>query len=88
MNVAFRKSFVRDLKKIKDRRILDRVDEVIKRVEAAVSLQNITELKKLSGEGKYYRIRMGDFRIGLVWNDGVVEFVRCLSRRDIYRKFP
>ena len=60
MNVAFRRSFVRDLKKIKDRRILDRIDDVIQQVEAADSLQNITGLKKLSGEGNFYRIRLGD----------------------------
>ena len=88
MNVAFRRSFVRDLKKIKDRRILDRVDDVIQQVEAADSHQNIIGLKKLSGEGNFYRIRLGDYRIGLVLKKGVVEFVRCLSRRDIYRKFP
>ncbi|MCH7687394.1 MAG: type II toxin-antitoxin system RelE/ParE family toxin [Planctomycetes bacterium] len=88
MNVAFRRSFVRDLKKIKDRQILDRVDDVIQQVEAADSRQNITALKKLSGKDNYYRIRIGDYRIGLVWKKGLVEFIRCLSRRDIYREFP
>jgi mRNA interferase RelE/StbE len=45
---------------------------------------------KLSGYQTFYKIRVGDFRIGLHINDKehLVEFQRVLHRRDIYRKFP
>jgi mRNA interferase RelE/StbE len=33
-------------------------------------------------------IRVGDYRIGVVLEDGVVTFVRVLHRRDVYRYFP
>lgn len=47
------------------------------------------DLKKLSeGSGEYYRLRVGDYRIGLEVEDEVVVFVRCLHRRDVYRYFP
>lgn len=45
-------------------------------------------LKKMSGASGFYRIRMGDYRIGVAVEAGVVEFVRVLHRRDIYRYFP
>jgi len=45
-------------------------------------------IKKLKGEGDYYRIRVGDYRIGMKVNDGVVSFVRILHRKEIYRYFP
>lgn len=45
---------------------------------------------KLSGYQTFYKIRVGDFRIGLHINDKehLIEFQRVLHRRDIYRKFP
>jgi len=42
----------------------------------------------LTSDGAYYRIRLGDYRIGLVVNEQTVVFVRFLHRREIYRYFP
>lgn len=88
MKVRFRKSFARDLKKIKDRSLLTRIRTAVESVEAAEDLQQISSLKKLSGGGGFYRIRVGDYRLGIAIEEDAVEFVRCLHRRDIYRYFP
>lgn len=88
MNVSFRKSFQRDVKKIKDAAVRDRVREVVEEVEAAEELQAIGNLRKISGTANCYRIRVGDYRIGIVVEGDEVEFVRCLPRRDLYRFFP
>ena len=42
----------------------------------------------LDAKGKYYRIRVGDYRVGFVFEQGAVTFVRCLNRKEIYRYFP
>ncbi len=57
-------------------------------VEGARHLHEVPHVKKLSGGGPYFRIRIGDFRIGLRVEKDTVTFVRVLSRRDIYRYFP
>ena len=88
MNAAFRKSFTRDLKKIKENDILERVRQVIEEVEAATELLGIGNLKKMSGTTNFYRIRVGDYRIGAAVDGDTFEFVRCLARRDLYRYFP
>ena len=88
MTTTFRKSFARDLKKIKNQDVRDRVRQVIANVEAATELQAIDDLKKLSGAEGFFRIRIGDYRIGLYLEGETVEFVRCLNRRDLYRYFP
>jgi mRNA interferase RelE/StbE len=88
MKTSFRKSFSRDLKKIKDQVLLDRIREVIEQVEAARDLQGVADVKKMSGTDGYYRIRIGDYRIGIAVEADVVEFVRVLHRRDLYRFFP
>lgn len=88
MKVAFRKSFEKDLRKLGDPQILKRVKAVIREVEASQHLDEISNFKKLKTKGNYYRIRVGDYRIGLTVDREVVNFVRILHRREIYQKFP
>jgi mRNA interferase RelE/StbE len=76
------------LKGIKDKAVLKRVQEVVEAVEAAVRPQDIAGLKKMSSSGNHFRIRVGDYRIGLTLEEEVVVFARCLHRRDLYRYFP
>ncbi|MEZ0397241.1 MAG: type II toxin-antitoxin system RelE/ParE family toxin [Anaerolineales bacterium] len=88
MQTLYEKSFWRDLKKIKDKRLLKQVQKIIAQVEAAASLAEIRNVKKLEGYETYYRIRLGEYRIGIEFSDGVVIFVCLLNRKDIYRYFP
>jgi len=88
LKVEFRRSFTKDLKDIKDQDLLKRVRERVELVEKAQTLQEIDNLRKLRGGDRYYRIRVGDYRIGLVVEGDKVIFVRFLHRRDIYRNFP
>ena len=88
MKVAFRRSFERDLKKIEDPSVLKRVKQVVLQTEKAKNLREISNLKKLAGTDHFFRIRIGEHRIGISIAADEVEFVRCLHRRDMYRYFP
>jgi mRNA interferase RelE/StbE len=88
VNVEFRSSFARDLRSIRDRNLLKRIQEKIDEVECAQSLSEISKLKKLGGHTDYYRIRIGDYRLGITAAEDTVVFVRFLNRKDIYRHFP
>lgn len=89
MNIEFKKSFARDLKKkAQQTKLRLRVQEIIQEVDNAEILYEIKNLKKLKAEGDYHRIRIGDYRIGLKIKDGTVIFVRFLHRKEIYRYFP
>ncbi len=57
-------------------------------MEKAGTLAEVAGLKKLRGEGGYYRVRVGDYRVGLAVEQDVVVFVRVLHRREVYRYFP
>lgn len=59
-----------------------------KLIEEAENLGEINNVIKLKGEGDYYRIRVGDYRIGIKLDRDVVYFVRILHRKEIYRYFP
>ena len=88
MNTRFRESFAEDLSALTDAGLRRRIKRVIEQVEAARTFQEIPHLKRLKAGGKYYRIRVGNHRVGFVFEDGAVTFVRCLDRKEIYRYFP
>jgi len=88
MKVLYEKSFLRDLKKIKDQQVLDRVYEVIREVKTSETLNSLSRIKKLKGHPSAYRIKIGDFRIGFMYENEYLIFIHCLDRKDIYKKFP
>lgn len=88
MKVEFRDSFTKDLKSVKEKGLLKRAREAIEAIEKADSLDEIHSLKKLKGGRSYFRLRIVDYRMGLVLEDDVVIFVRFLNRKDVYKYFP
>ena len=88
MNVVFKNSFLKDLRRIKERALAARVREVIESVEQAATLQEINNLKQLKGSTGYYRIRIGDYRIGLRVDGETITLIRFLHRKEVYRYFP
>ncbi|WP_228041137.1 type II toxin-antitoxin system RelE/ParE family toxin [Nodosilinea sp. LEGE 07088] len=45
-------------------------------------------VKALVGTTNRYRIRVGDYRIGVELNGETLEIMRVLHRREFYRYFP
>jgi len=88
LKVEFRKSFLKDLEVVAHKNLRRRIKQTIERVEQARSLHEVQGIKKLRGGEGYYRIRLGDYRLGLVLRADTVIFVRFLHRKDVYRYFP
>jgi mRNA interferase RelE/StbE len=57
-------------------------------VKQANVMQEIKGVRKLKGWDDYYRIRVGDYRIGIKLEEECIVFSRFLHRKDIYRYFP
>ncbi|MDB4902467.1 MAG: plasmid stabilization protein [Mucilaginibacter sp.] len=64
------------------------ISDIIEQVEKANFLSEIKNIKKLKGHLTAYRIRIGDYRIGLFVENNIIEFVRVIHRKDIYKVFP
>jgi mRNA interferase RelE/StbE len=89
MTVAFDRSFYKSLDKIGDATTKERVASLIEQVEAVASLSEIPHLKKMEGFKTFYRIRLGDYRVGAALEPGgIVRFIIVAHRKDIYRFFP
>ena len=89
MKVRFDKSFVKALDRIQDPNVLKRIESVLLKAEKASALSEPTNLKKLKGYTSYYRIKIGDYRLGLeTLSADEIRFITVLHRKEIYRKFP
>jgi mRNA interferase RelE/StbE len=60
MNVEFDSSFLKSLRKLKEVQLRERVELLIQTFEQADSLSKITNVKKIVGHQRYYRVRLGD----------------------------
>jgi mRNA interferase RelE/StbE len=88
MKVEFKKSFLKELQKLRNKGLKNSIADCIVQVESANSISQIKNIKKLAGFDDYYRIRIGDYRIGLKIENNTVYFVVFEHRKDIYKKFP
>lgn len=88
MKSTFTSSFLRDLRRLPEGSVRAQVRSVILAVESAPDIRSVPSLKKLSGVGPYFRIRVGEYRIGLRIEGDTATFIRVLPRREIYRYFP
>lgn len=88
MKVEFLSKFNKDLEKLDVDHVRNAVLKAIHIVETAKHLSEIPHIKKLKGHKSAYRIKIGDYRIGLFIEGNVVEFARVHHRKDIYSFFP
>lgn len=89
MKVEFDKSFEKSLQKIKNKSLFSRIEKIILECEKSKSLSEISNLQKLTGFKNYYRIRIGEYRLGIELIDNkTLRFILIAHRKDIYRSFP
>ncbi len=89
MKVEFDRSFLKSLDKITDSKVLRKIESIILSCENASQLSQIPNIKKLTGFSNFYRIRVGNYRIGIeLREDSILNFIIVTHRKDIYKKFP
>jgi mRNA interferase RelE/StbE len=54
VKVRFKASFAKDLRSLKDKAHLERIKELIVQIESAQGLSEVSNLKKLRGDGEHY----------------------------------
>ena len=88
MRVEFLKKFSKDLDGIKVKSVKLNLRRLIELMESVDSLDKIPNLKKLKGHKSAYRVRVGDYRLGLFFENSTIVMARFLHRKDIYKIFP
>lgn len=88
MKIEVRKSFEKDISNLSDKKLAETLLILIDQLEKCQSLSEIRHLKKMTGKGNYYRIRLGNYRVGLKAENESVLLLRFMHRKDIYKYFP
>ena len=93
MNFEISKAFQKSFDRLQDKRLAAAILAVIDETSQAKQLSDITHLKKLKGHQTAYRIRVGNYRIGVfIEPDTSGQLSVTLSafshRKDIYKNFP
>lgn len=88
MKVLYHKKFLKDLAALPtaDRSRIEKF--VFEKVSNAKSFRQLEQVEKLTGYKTYYKIRFGNYRVGLQFKDDTLTFERVLHRKEIYRFFP
>lgn len=87
MNVLYHKKFLKDLAALPtDER--NRIEQfAFNEVIRSKSFRYI-RTEKLQGYKNYYKIRFGNYRVGLHHENNTLTFERVLHRKEIYKLFP
>jgi mRNA interferase RelE/StbE len=87
MEFIFLRSFEKDVSRL-DPTTKKRVLKLIEQVAGASEIASLSNSTKLVGHANAYRLRIGEYRVGIFLQNGTVEFARVLHRKDIYKVFP
>ena len=89
MIVNFDRSFSKSLDKLQDKQIKERLKTLIVSMEKAKGITELTAIKLMRGHTGFYRIRLGDYRVGfeLTCNNEIL-LILVAHRKDIYKRFP
>jgi len=88
MKVLYDKRFYEDIKVLKDLELKRRLEKLINKIEVANSLNDIPNLIKIKGSQNAFRVRLGDYRLGIFTDKSQVKLIRFLHRKEIYKYFP
>lgn len=88
MQVIINKQFLKELAVIpaKDRQRIETF--VFSDIPRYKDFFEIPGIRKLKGYRHYFRIRFGDYRIGVTYRNDILSLERLLHRKDIYKYFP
>ncbi len=88
MEVIFLKKFSKDLDNINHSKDLKSIATVIELVKSVDNIVEVPGVKKLTGFDDAFRIRSGNYRIGVFVEGNIIQFARVAHRKDIYKIFP
>ena len=88
MELRIDKQFKKDTSKVKEAKTLAKLGLLLREWQSIERIQEIVNLKRIVGKKSYYRVRLGDYRIGIRLEGETLHIIRFLHRKDIYKYFP
>lgn len=89
MKLTYTQTFLKDLAKVVPPKRRHQIEEfVFESLPKFPSIESVGKIEKMKGYKNYYKIRFGEYRMGIMANNSAVELKRILNRKEIYKFFP
>lgn len=88
MKLLIKDSFQKEVKKYKNEKLLKQVGETLEKIKLCKHIWDIGDVKLMQGSKNFFRIRVGDFRIGIKIEDETVFIIKFATRGNFYKNFP
>jgi mRNA interferase RelE/StbE len=88
MKVLYGKKFLKQLAKLPESVRLKIETFVFNELTEITSLASIGKIEKMSGYSDYYKMRFGDYRLGLKLENETLMIQVIMHRKEIYKFFP
>lgn len=88
MKLVIRKRFLKELADLpaKDRKRIEVF--VFEELKDCNTFNNVKGIEKLTGYTSFYKIRFGDYRVGIRFENDEFTLERVMHRKEIYKFFP
>lgn len=88
MQVEYRKKFLKELSSLPCQ-YADSIEEfVFRRLPDCSNLAELGKIEKMTGYKDYFKIRFGNYRVGIKKIDNLIIIETVKHRKDIYNYFP
>jgi mRNA interferase RelE/StbE len=88
MQVEIKKKFLKELSRLPNE-YADTIEEFIfDKLPACNNLSEIGKVEKMTGYKNYFKIRFGDYRVGIKKENNIIMIETVKHRKEIYKYFP
>jgi mRNA interferase RelE/StbE len=88
MEVRYSKKFLKQLALIPVEVRVKVEHFVFNELVAASSISELGNIEKMKAYDGFYKVRFGNYRLGLVVENGIVTAKTVMHRKEIYKFFP
>ena len=89
MRTRYKPAFRRDMRNLRDASMRRRINRKIEELKAATTIREVSNVSRIVSEtGRHYRIKIGQYRLGITLEGDTAILDRFGHRSDFYRNFP
>jgi mRNA interferase RelE/StbE len=88
ITVVIAEKFLKELAKIPTKERIKIEKFVFEEIKNISAFNELHHLEKLKGDHSSYKIRFGNYRVGVKIENKTITFMRVLHRKEIYKYFP
>jgi mRNA interferase RelE/StbE len=88
VKIEYRKKFLKELSQLPSSQRIAIEKFVFKELPELTNISESHKIESMRGYKNFYKVRFGDYRIGLRFIGDLLMIERVLHRKEIYRYFP